>query len=106
MSCRHYWLFHKFSNIDVMVLRCQNCNRKLVTSVSPLAIFLYLLKPYMSGARFYPSELRYAKMFANVKTVALRLTEEQLNDMIRAHRRQIRRLVRWRRQCRVAMVVL
>lgn len=106
MSCRHYWLFHQFNGIDVMVLRCQNCNRKLFTTVSPLAVFLYLLKPYMSNAPFYPSELRYVKMFANVKTMVCRLTEEQLNEMIRAHRRNIRKLVRMRKLCRIAMVVL
>jgi hypothetical protein len=106
MSCSHYWLFHQFNGIDVMVLRCQNCNKKLVTTVSPLAVFLYLLKPYMSGAHFFPSELRYVKMFANVKVMVLRLTEEQLNEMIRTHRRGLRKLVRWRRSCRIAMVVL
>jgi hypothetical protein len=60
----------------------------------------------MSNAPFYPSELRYVKMFANVKTMVCRLTEEQLNEMIRAHRRNIRKLVRMRKLCRIAMVVL
>jgi len=107
MSCRrHYWLFHKLSGIDVMVLRCPHCCETQIVVVSPLAIFLYILKPYMAGASFYPNEMHYAKLFANAKAIVLKLTEQQLHDMIKAHRRQIRRLVRIRTLCRIAMVVL
>lgn len=89
-----------------MVLRCPHCCETQIVLVSPLTVFLYILKPYMAGASFYPGEMHYVKLFANAKATVLKLTDQQLRDMIRAHRIQIRKLARMRKLCRIAMVVL